>query len=575
MRRANIRGDMAAMVRAPSLALLFILPCSAAACYSPSFANCQIDCVNDDSCPTTMSCRGGLCAHAGESCNGRDLSAGGPPDASLPRDALGDAAGGNDAAPDAGPDCAAASNPSDLWVDIAAPAGGVGAKGCPFQRLTEAIAAATASSATGVTVHVAAGHYGAQESFPLFLRKGISLDGAGSTKTIIEGTSMLDRSNVGGQLANSYQVTLVVGDAAAARTSTISNLTVRSSLSTPAAGYLGILCDQGNAPDDNQPLPTPFPTPNVIIREAVIGGGYDTGVVATTTTRPKPLSGCNLQILHSQVIGNWRSVWSVGCGVGDGAITVALHVGDGSDGGANTFTNMRNPNWLLASVEAFDCTSPISVLNNKFIGGISGLSFADWAPAGGAHTYRFADIEGNTFNGSQFRGLFLGMNAVADKVLDNTFTGISWHGGGQITAAAIELRAEDTSSASPQIRMARGNQILANDVGILFAGPGALGAMSDFGTSADRGMNTIACNSTVNHSPAGGDLVFEEDLPPGAAPIPFQGNSWDHSPPHAATASAAMDGQDVTYASTSVAAPILTGSDGPVAACMSPFVPGP
>ncbi len=94
-------------------------------CYSPRFAECAIACVDDNGCPAAMSCNRGLCARAGTASCARDL---GMPDGNTPA-------------------CVAPAHPSEIWVDSNAPAGGVGTEVCPFQRVTDGIAAATARGA--------------------------------------------------------------------------------------------------------------------------------------------------------------------------------------------------------------------------------------------------------------------------------------------------------------------------------------------------------------------------------------------------------------------------------------------
>src|SRR5262249_21651208 len=111
-----------------------------------------------------------------------------------------------------------------------------------FRTITSALAAANASKAPTRTIHVAAGMYGAVTggTFPLEVRGGISIEGAGIGATILQGTGLVSVSAPAISTAV-VRATILVGETA--KTSRIADLSlVSDGPSTPAA-YEGIVCD--------------------------------------------------------------------------------------------------------------------------------------------------------------------------------------------------------------------------------------------------------------------------------------------------------------------------------------------
>jgi hypothetical protein len=463
----------------------------------------------------------------------------------------------------------------DVWVDLAAPAGGDGTQAHPFARIADGLAAT--ASLTGVTIHVAPGTYGANEPLPLVLRNGNSLDGAGADKTIIEGTGGSNRGQLGGQLSQTYSVSLVTGDAKAAPVSTISNLTVRSGSAQPLMGYYGIICDQGNAAGDDMPPPAQMPSPNVILKNVTVGPGYEAGAVATTVTLPAQLPGCNLKVTGSTFTGNTSGVWALGCGNTNVDITVALSVDHSTFAKLPLYTDTNTT--LSNGITIWSCVSPVSISDNSFSDGQIGIGLPFWAPrpqVSSTDTHRFVDIERNTFTRFTWAGISLSQEAVVDKLIDNTFENNRAVAGSPTPAAALSLQANNSGSSAPQIVRARGNSFVGNDIGILWKGPTLIGpningVISDFGSSDDGGHNTFACNSTLSGSVPGGDVVFDVGMAAKASPISFFGNAWDHTPPHAAAGNAASNGQDVIFMGAS---PIVTGNDTQAPACTAPSIAG-
>jgi hypothetical protein len=476
------------------------------------------------------------------------------------------------APPDLASRCAPPSSaPSDIWVDRDGPDGGIGTQSCPYQRITDAVAHAPA----GATVHVGAGTFGAREDFPLVVRKGISIDGAGMAQTIIAGAGETHHESQGGQIDYDDYATMIVGDATAIGPSTISNLTVQSISQGPSQNLDGILCDQGNAASGMQPPPPQYPAPNVILSGIAVGPGYEHGVIVTTTTSPSALGGCNLKVVGSQIAGNWTGIWALGCGRSPGPVTVALQVGDGTPGGVNRFTGvLLSVPMFGGGIVSWDCVTPISIVRNTFEDGDIGISLPTWT-----WTYRWIDIENNTFTGQDAAGLWISQQGVVNKLVGNTFQNISAQPGMSTPAAAVILSSHDAQSEPPQIVYARGNSIVGNDIGIWWQGPALLGAnssllSSDFGSAGSHGNNTFACNSTTQGTAPGGDLLFSVGSSTGGQPMPFIGNSWDHTPPHAAALGASSNGQDISFAGASASALVTTGVDSPAAACAQPHLPG-
>ncbi len=446
-------------------------------------------------------------------------------------------------------DCVACTalpaNSADFYVDATSFAAGTGTGSCPFQTITAALTAANASTAANKTIHVAAGTYDAAlgETFPLVLRKGISLAGAGAATTTIKGTGALDHSAAGGTLNGaSYNVTILTGDTTG--TSTISGLTLTSTLMTPMGGYLGVFCDQGNAANTTSaPPPSPLPTPTTVLSSVTIGPNYDYGIIGGTTTTPA-LAGCNIKVVGSTITGNNNGMWVVGCGAGTGKISVAAALGDGTATGGNSFVSNKNGAGGGVGVVGWDCVSPLTFDNNVFDGDDNGINVTNHSgPAGGDATLPQPDVyevRNNSFKNLTGVGLQADRGVLIDQLLGNTFTNISTGAGGATNAVALRF-----TTTNSQVTKARNNSFIGNDVGVE-ADVNPFVATTrpnfDWGTAADPGNNVFACNSSAHTGGMGSDFFFAVATG-STVTIPLQGNKWDHVPPM--TSATAADGLDL------------------------------
>src|SRR5579859_6993990 len=173
-----------------------LLVCIAlAACYAPDERSCRLRCGDDGACPTGMHCQETFCALPGT-------------------------------APGA---CCPFAEPGTLYVDGAANIGvDTGSAVCPFITISDA--ARLAASTPGTTIHVAAGTYSEStgEQFPIDLRGGTSLIGAGAGVTIVDGGFLRE-------FQMSWRMTLLIGDEL--ETSRLSGVTVRNSTPPPTPAW--------------------------------------------------------------------------------------------------------------------------------------------------------------------------------------------------------------------------------------------------------------------------------------------------------------------------------------------------
>lgn len=436
------------------------------------------------------------------------------------------------------------ANGTDFYVDATSFAGATGTATCPFTTITAALTAANASSATNKKIHVAPGTYAAGETFPLTVRGGISLLGAGAATTTIQGTGALNHGTAGGTFNDtSLNVTIVTGDQAG--TSTISGFTITNTLATPMGGYLGVFCDQGNAANtQTAPPPTPLPTPTTVLSGVTIGPNYDYGVIVATTTTPASLLGCNMQIVGSTITGNNNGMWAVGCGRGVGKISVQALIGDGTAAGGNTFSNNKDGANGGIGVKVWDCVSPISFDNNTFDGGENGVFMTNHSgPGGGDASLTQPDVyemRNNAFKNLTVQGLDIDRGATLDQFVGNTFTNITTGAAGTTNAIGLHL-----TLTNPQIIKARGNSFVGNDVGIQVEGSAFVSPTRvafDWGNTTDAGNNVFACNSSGHSGGVGGD--FSINIATGStATLLLRGNKWDQTPPN--TSATASDGLDL------------------------------
>src|SRR5207249_1637964 len=153
-----------------------------------------------------------------------------------------------------------------------------GSAACPFSTIRAAL---DAKPPRGATIHLAAGTYDAAhgEKFPIVLRDGLSLRGAGREKTTIRGAGLYDRAGLGDRNRDNVYVTLLVGDAAAA--GEIADVTLDAGTNGAQRSYVGVFCDRGNARPPSQPSPSPSTTLTRLAIEQ-----YDTALSTTTSKVP-------------------------------------------------------------------------------------------------------------------------------------------------------------------------------------------------------------------------------------------------------------------------------------------------
>ncbi|WP_394833400.1 protein kinase [Pendulispora rubella] len=419
------------------------------------------------------------------------------------------------------PQIATVNDVSDIYVDPHAANGGVGTKTSPLRTITAAISAASGLRAPARTIHVAEGRYSAAtgETFPLVLRGGVSLSGAGAGATVIVGTGLVDTAGPGGTLyrgAVRAYATIVLGDETA--TTELRGISLQ-----PGEGMLaehfGVVCDRGSVPGSG--------SPNTFIEGVDFGPDFSVGLVASTITRPAP-SGCNARISGSTFHDLYTGIWAVGCGVGEheGSSSVSLEIGHDASPG-NLFARIHGTKRDGGAIATWSCTS-VRIEGNVVRESEIGI----WMTRHAVQPAGYAAIRHNEFRDLSVMGLYMEGASSLDELTDNVFTGIT-SGSHPTPAAAVVLHAM-VAKGFPRLRRARNNRIIENDTGVAVRSKSSWpstndGPMIDFGTSSDLGLNDFHCNARVSEG-TGYDVII--DAPALAAPqASFVGNSWDHDPP--------------------------------------------
>ena len=423
------------------------------------------------------------------------------------------------------------------------------APSCAFKTLSAALTASASHASS--TIHAAAGSYGAGETFPLVLDKGRSLVGAGASSTTIQGSSSAYNTSSTGSFLDTgtHYVTLLAGDGST--TVTVSGFTFlpQSTVTTPTANYLGVVCIAGNAP--NTGASPPLPAANLVLQGITVGPNFDTGV--SISSSPSSSTGCNAAINASTFTGSNVGVATGVCG-GSNPVNSwpSAQVGDGTTGNANTFT--------ASGIDVFGegCGSVQSYNDNKFESGYRGIVLVSTGS-------QYFEVLGNTFDGTAGplpMGIGVNTNATAvlDKLNGNTFTNISESSAADTAVGATTGYA--IAMGAGRIIQAHGNSINNNDNGIIFA---AGTTLSNFDFSSDgtsSNANQIYCNSKPSVSSAVGyDLVVQ-----GTPTLNFAGNVWDHATPSTGLSTTlSANGTDVVGGFAGVT---LTGSTATSQSCL-------
>jgi hypothetical protein len=441
-----------------------------------------------------------------------------------------------------------------------------GTEAHPFRTITVAIAEAQRSMTASKRIHVAAGRYDATlgERFPLILRNGVSLFGAGADKVTVQGLGTYDHGTEGGTYADVYSLTILVGDDALP--TVVSGMTLRGGDTTPTPTHHGILCDRGSGASGGAAAGA------TILDNIVVGPNYDNGIVAATSTVPTK-SGCNLRMTRSTVTSGTWGVVAVGCMVGVTKVPVAVHIGD--ETGGNTFRWLSSPTDPTGAILIWPCVTNSSVRHNLISDSGYGVTIdqADDAPAGvGVNKFT---IDDNVFTRLTISGVFVWSEATSlEELNDNTFTEISASLAGDMTRVAWGLAADGKGALFPPIKQARRNRFVGNDAAIVFGDStgvsfGTTGPV-DFGRVDDPGGNVFHCNSKP--SGVAGDLLISVS---GTGAIPFAGNVWDHVPLTTGIDGTAVNGTDVIFFKTPQPALDTTNGAVDTSACPAGRVLGP
>jgi hypothetical protein len=398
-------------------------------------------------------------------------------------------------------------------------------------------------------------------TFPLVLRSGVSIYGAGANLVTIRGSGSFDHGPAGGIKDGMYEVTLVVGDGAA--TTTVSGVTVLSAPPAPITPHFGVFCDRGSAPA------TGTVTGVTSLDSVVLGPSFQHAILVGTSTIPAP-SGCNLRMTRSTVTDSLFGILAVGCLPGQSGVLVSLQVGDMING--NSFTRIGSTiSNNGAALIAQGCVTNSSIRNNLFADSTTAISI-DQAQDPGVGIHPFA-IEQNIFaNLWGSGGLWIVGNAPSVELYDNTFRNIAGANAG-LTTTAFGLVVAGSGGYLP-LKKARRNSFIGNDIAVYAGSAESVafgpGGPFDFGTPDDPGGNIFRCNSMVGN--VGSDIWFQLA---GTGEVPLAGNIWDHLPPAACMQGSNSNGTDVVFAVTHPPMLQTSGGQADSTACPANRVPGP
>jgi uncharacterized protein DUF1565 len=462
----------------------------------------------------------------------------------------GDAAGGRPNGPDVSPDAPDVSPDGDagsagatsdrlplgfdLYVDAIAgdDVTGNGQREHPLRTISRATNAALAFD-KGADIYVAEGRYDGAlgETFPILLRGGTSIFGAGAAQTIVQGTGAY--SAAGTSEDGTYAATIIAGDAELP--TTISGIAVRSEGAGAGPGRYGVVCDRGDAVTGNGAAAT-------LLDGVSVGPGYERGVEVTSTLSPIA-SACHLRMRSSRVAGTTWGILARGCPwEQDSGSPVTLDIGEQDAGNVfewNTASSSNDGAGILIQ----HCVASAAIRYNSFNDAASGVWIHQFGE--NTHTSHFT-VEHNVFSRlSRFGVLVRGKTPWLD-LNDNTMeaTSASWVNAPGIqlyTASAIWIDASE--GVLPRVH-ARGNRLVDNDAGVTIYAPYSVDFDSeravDFGTQQSPGLNTFQCSG--RRDGLGGDLELQAA---GSGTLPFSGNRWDHSPPTIAASVSADSNTDV------------------------------
>jgi hypothetical protein len=223
-----------------------------------------------------------------------------------------------------------------------------------------------------------------------------------------------------------------------------------------------------------------------------------------------------------------------------------------------------------AGVATGDAVTGVVVEGNHFSQhpGVLG-DWGIWAVHDGPYESPGFDIENNEFGPLTSGGVWIWGPQVVDRLINNNFHDISLQAvtADKWTAPALLVNGDVAyrTGPFPVVRRARGNTFFANDVGVEFrSGSGEMqdsSLESDFGTAADPGGNTFRCNSVPPTQGNGQGVDVFVDFDGVANPpvtIPFEGNTWDHTPPTTAiTYPNPAPGTDLWYVSNPSGTPVV------------------
>ena len=481
-----------------------------------------------------------------------------------------EAGSGSDAATDAATDTSVVDSPTgcssapttDFYVDQAkgADTNSGGGTACALKTITAALAAS--ANHYNATIHLAAGSYGAGETFPVVVDQGRSLVGAGAATTSITGSSgEFNTKSTGSRFDerdaadSKYFISILAGDLIGGPNNlgatTLSGFTLvpASTVTTATKNYYAIACISGNGP--NTGTTPPLPAASLVVKGLTVGPNFDVGI--SVGSSPTNAVACNASIITSTFLAANVGVDTGACGaVNPSTSWPSAQVGDGQAADANMFKG------TAIGIFGEGCGSVQSYAGNHFVSGYRGIVAV-------SNTAQYFEVTSNTFDGATAPNMGMGIQtnagAVFSKLNDNVFTNIAQSAEADTAAGTTTGYAINFGGA--RILQALRNSIHDNDNGLYLGSAVAVDFDFSGGTNAVVNRNQFFCNSKVAGA-NGYDVIL--GYAGGANTAKFTGNAWDNAPLTTGTLASA-NGTDVASAggaidTSSAQAKVLTACAG-------------
>ena len=227
--------------------------------------------------------------------------------------------------------------------------------------------------------------------------------------------------------------------------------------------------------------PPPCPHLNATLSSVTVGPGFDYGIGVTNTlpSRRRAPAACA-----------WRRAPSAATSAASGSSAAAHRSGPP---GIVSGADRRQPDHQqhpphqrrLRHRGHWDCSSPVSITSNTYDGDNAGLALAQHPRLdSGIPVPGFITVENNTFKNLTNVGIIMGAAVILERLTANSFTNIStpnlaYPG----IAVVLDGSGGGVNNYRPQIKKARNNSFIGNDLGVVFRGSTPIAPDPDLATT--------------------------------------------------------------------------------------------